>query len=47
MRASLSCRELARVTVGGALGRMLARLGARIDATCESQNEPQPLTDSI
>lgn len=47
MRASLSCRELAQVTVGGALGRMLARLGARIDATCESQNEPQPLTNSI
>ena len=47
MRASLSCRELAQVTVGGALGRMLARLGARIDATCESQNDPQPLTDSI
>ena len=47
MRASLSCRELAQATVGGALGRMLARLGARIDATCESQNEPQPLTNSI
>ncbi|MFE8108225.1 helix-turn-helix domain-containing protein [Sphingomonas melonis] len=47
MRASLSCRELAQVTVGGALGRMLARLGARIDATCESQNDPQPLTNSI
>lgn len=47
MRASLSCRELAQVTVGGGLGRMLARLGARIDATCESQNNPQPLTNSI
>ena len=47
MRASLSCRELAEVTVGGALGRMLARLGERIDATCESQNDPQPLTNSI
>jgi hypothetical protein len=33
--------------VGGALGRMLARLGARIDAACESQNDRQPLTDSI
>jgi len=47
MRASLSCRELAQVTVGGALGRTLARLGARIDATCESQNDLQPLTNSI
>ena len=47
MRASLSCRELAQVTVGGALGRMLARLGARIDGTCESQNDRQPLNNSI
>ena len=47
MRASLSCRELAQVTVGGALGRMLARLGAQIDATCESQNNLQPLTNSF
>ena len=46
MRASLSCRELAQVTVGGALGRMLARLGARIDAVSESQNHTQPLIDS-
>jgi hypothetical protein len=35
------------VTVGGALGRMLARLGAQIDATCESQNNLQPLTNSF
>lgn len=46
MRAGLSCRELAEVTVGGALGRMLARLGARIDAVSESQNHTQPLIDS-
>jgi hypothetical protein len=46
MRATLSCRELAQASVGGALGRMLARLGARIDAACESQNDPQPLTES-
>lgn len=29
MHASLSCRELAQMTVGGALGRMLARLQRR------------------
>ena len=51
MRASLSCRELAATTVGGALGRVLARLGAQIDRrddpdTCESQNNPQPRIDS-
>lgn len=46
MRATLSCRELAQASVGGALGHMLARLGARIDAACESQNDPQPLTKS-
>jgi len=32
MRATLSCRELAAVTLGGALGTMLARLGAAVDA---------------
>jgi hypothetical protein len=32
MRATLSCRELAQATLGGALGEALARLGARIDA---------------
>lgn len=51
MRAGLSCRELAQVSVGGALGRVLARLGAQIDArlvdpTRESQSDPQPLLDS-
>jgi len=46
MRATLSCRELAHASVGGALGRILARLGASIDAACESQNDPQPLTES-
>jgi hypothetical protein len=45
MHASLSCRELAKVTVGGALGAMLARLGAGIDRLeCESHEEPQPLS---
>lgn len=48
MLSTLSCRELAQVQVGGALGRALARLGAQIDACgllpCESQNHPQPLT---
>lgn len=47
MRAGLSCRDLARVTVGGALGRILARLGGRIDAASESQNHTQPLMDSL
>lgn len=47
MLATLSCRELATATVGGALGRMLARLGAAIDdAACESHDEPQPLLHS-
>lgn len=31
MMASLSCRELATMTVGGPLGQVLARLGAAID----------------
>ena len=45
MRAGLSCRELAETMVGGALGRVLARIGARIDATsCESHDDPQPLS---
>jgi hypothetical protein len=42
MHASLSCRELARVTVGGALGDVLARLGLQIDKR-ESQVDTQPL----
>lgn len=51
MHATLSCRELAQTLVGGSLGRVLAKLGARIDARqdvrCESQIQPQPLLDSI
>jgi predicted transcriptional regulator len=48
MLATLSCRDLARATVGGPLGRMLARLGARIDrGSCESHDGSQPLADSI
>jgi hypothetical protein len=44
MHATLSCRELAQATVGGPLGRMLARLGATIDARqSESHIDPQPL----
>jgi Helix-turn-helix domain len=49
MHASLSCRELAQATVGGALGRVLAKLGAALDAKeqqRESHDDPQPLTDS-
>lgn len=48
MRATLSCRELAEVTLGGALGRVLASLGAAIDrAACESHSDPQPLIESL
>lgn len=44
MKATLSARELAQVTVGGPLGRVLAELGAALDAReRESQSEPQPL----
>ncbi len=47
MRATLSCKELAEVTLGGALGRVLASLGAAIDrAACESHSDPQPLAES-
>jgi len=51
MRATLTCRELAQATVGGALGRVLARLGARIDAgggaRRESHDGPEPLNQSF
>ncbi|KQM78772.1 hypothetical protein ASE70_18945 [Sphingomonas sp. Leaf22] len=48
MRATLSCRELAEASVGGALGRVLALLGAAIDrAACESHFDPQPLSESF
>ena len=47
MLASLSCRELARAMIGGQLGKILAKLGAGIDAQGrEYQNDPQPLTQS-
>lgn len=51
MLARLSCRELARVKAGGALGRVLARLGAALDGRAEmpereSQNRPESLMDS-
>lgn len=38
MLSSLTCRELARATVGGALGDVLARLGAGIDARSEANS---------
>ena len=52
MHATLTCRELAETVVGGSLGRVLAKLGARIDARekrteCESHMQPQPLLNSI
>lgn len=44
MLAGLSCRDLAAVTVGGQLGKMLAKLGASVDRLeRESQIQPQPL----
>lgn len=46
MHATLSCRDLAQVQVGGALGKVLARLGAALDAQImerESRGDPQPL----
>lgn len=47
MHARLSAKEFAQATVGGALGRVLAKLGARIDAAeRESQNDPEPLLNS-
>ncbi len=51
MVAGLSCRDFAQTMVGGDLGKVLARLGARIDAreqreARESQNHPEPLLNS-
>lgn len=49
LKAQLSCRELAQITAGGALGRVLARLGATLDAMAplrESHSCPEPLPDS-
>ena len=47
MHATLSCRELAQAMTGGALGRVLARLGAALDVQQrESHDDPQPLLDS-
>lgn len=48
MRAGLSCRELAEHMADGALGKMLARLGASLDGPQrESQNHPQPQSKFI
>ena len=47
MRSKLSCRELAESVVDGPLAKILARLGAALDAQeRESQTDPQPLMDS-
>ncbi len=44
MVAGLSCKDMANATVGGQLGKMLAKLGASIDRReRESHNHPQPL----
>lgn len=48
MHARLSCRELAEATLGGPLGRALARLGTRLDAIeRESQDDAQSLPESF
>jgi hypothetical protein len=48
MLKTLSCRELAQITVSGPLGKILAKLGETIDRIeREAQTDPQPLTDSI
>ena len=51
MRRGMSCREIAEASVGGTLGRVLAKLGAaldrRDDAERESHDDPQPLLDSF
>lgn len=48
MLSRLSCRELANATLSGPIGRVLARLGARIDAAeRESHSDLQPQIDSI
>jgi len=47
MREQLSCREHAESLVGGALGKVLAKLGAAIDRQeRESQKHTQPLSES-
>lgn len=48
MLAGLSCKDLAEATVGGQLGKVLAKLGAGVDRRMrEYQNDPQPPLDSI
>lgn len=48
MLKTLSCRELAQITVGGPLGKILAKLGETIDRTeREAQIDPEPLLNSI
>lgn len=49
MRAGISCRDLARTTLDGPLGRVLERLGAALDAKAEreSQNHPEKLHNLI
>lgn len=48
MRARLSAQERAEAKLNGPLAKILARLGAAIDAQeRESQKEPQPLLDSL
>lgn len=48
MLAGLSCKDLAEATVGGQLGKVLAKLGAGVDRRMrEYQNDPEPPLDSI
>jgi hypothetical protein len=50
LKGQLTCRELAQITASGALGRVLARLGANLDAVLssrESHSHPEPLFKSL
>lgn len=50
LKGQLTCRELAQLTTSGALGRVLARLGASLDAMLssrESHGDPEPLLNLL
>ncbi len=50
LKGQLTCRELAQLTTGGALGRVLARLGASLDAMLlprESHGDPEALPNLL
>jgi len=50
LKGQLSCRELAQLTTCGALGRVLARLGATLDLVLQSREShscPEPHNDLL